>query len=141
MSQSDMHLLFQQMGEVLSGIRSVHDTIAIRQAQAEQLHDLVRSDLATLRRDQRDVEEKLDFMMCMAKSDIDVLRSSSNENTRSIGALVEGLEALRRPIIEIVALKSRLAGLLLAASVLGSGSLWLAEPVYRWFIDFNLQRH
>ena len=136
-----MHSLFRQMGEVLSSIRGLRDMIDIRQAQAEQLHDLVRSDLATLRRDQRDIEEKLDCMMCIAQHDIDLLRSLSNENGRSIEALVDEVQLVRRPIAEILALKSRAAGLLFAAGVLGSGALWLAEPVYRWFVEFSFQRH
>ena len=139
MSQTDINLLFQQMGEVLSGIRGLHDTIEIRQAQAEQLHDLIRADLATLRRDQRDVEEKLDCATYIAQHDIEVLRSLSYDNGRAIESLIAEVQAVRRPIVEILALKSKVAGLVFAAGVLGSGALWLAEPVYRWLVDATLQ--
>jgi hypothetical protein len=135
-----MHLLFQQMGEVLSGIRGLHETIDIRQAQAEQLHDLVRSDLATLRRDQHELEEKFDCMVCVMQNDVQALRGSTNDNARSLTALVMAVDALRRPLLEIVALKSRTAGLLFGAGVIGSAALWLADPVYRWFVDIGLSR-
>ena len=135
-----MHLLFQQMGDVISSIRGLRDTIDIRQAQAEQLHDLVRSDIATLRRDQRDVEEKLDCLVCIAQHDIDVLRLLSGDNSRSIAALISEVQSVRRPIVDLLALKSRAAGLLFAAGVAGSGALWLAEPIYRWFVDYSFQR-
>lgn len=135
-----MHLLFQQMGEVLSGIRGLHDAMEIRQAQAEQLHELVRSDIATLRRDHRDLEEKFDCMSFVAQHDLEALRCGAAENARSIDVLVASLATLRRPVDQILALKSRLAGILLASSVLGSGVLWVAEPIYRWLVDAALQR-
>jgi ABC-type transporter Mla subunit MlaD len=140
MSESDMHLLFQQMGEVLSGIHGLHDTIDIRQAQAEQLHDLVRTDLATLRRDQRDLEEKLDCIVLIAQHDIEKLRAGYTENARSVQMLLSAIEALRTPIQQVLALKARVAGLLFAAGIAGSCALWLAEPVYRWCVDAALQR-
>ena len=133
-----MHVLFQQLGEVLSGIRGLHDNIAIRQAQAEQLHDLVRSDLANLRRDQRELEDKFDCVVCIAQHDIDGLRNSSVENTRSIRMLVTSVDALRRPIVDILSLRSRVAAVLFVAGVLGSSALWLVEPIYHWFVDSKL---
>ena len=139
MGEADIHLLFQQMGEVLSGIRGMRDTIDIRQAQAEQLHDLIRADIATLRRDQRDIEEKLDCVVCIAQQDIDVLRCRANDSGRAIEALLAEVQAVRSPIIEILAFKSKLAGLLFAVGILGSVALWLAEPVYRWFVEFSFR--
>ena len=141
MSQNDIHLLFQQMGDVLSSIRGLRDTIDVRQAQAEQLHDIIRSDIATLRRDQRDMEEKLDCAVYIAQRDIDLLRSLSDDNSRSIAALICEVQSVRSPLLELLALKTRAAGLLFAAGVLGSGVLWLAEPVYRWFVDFSFHQH
>jgi hypothetical protein len=140
MVEKDMHLLFQQLGEMLSSIRGLHDTINIRQAQTEQLHELVRSDLATLRRDHRDLEEKFDYVLLIAQRDIERLRSSSLDNARSIGDLVSAIDTLRKPISQLLALKSRVAGILFSAGALGSCALWLAEPVYRWFTDLALQR-
>lgn len=138
MGQSELHLLFLQMGEVLSGIRGLHDTIDIRQAQAEQLHDVVRSDLAALRRDHRDLEEKLECVISVMQRDVGMLRSGVSENARGIRDLVGAVQALRRPVAEIVALKARFAGLLLGAGVVGSGVLWLAEPVYRWVVEARI---
>jgi hypothetical protein len=138
MVASEMHLLFQQMGEVLSGIRALHETIGIRQAQAEQLHDLLRADLATLRRDQRELEEKVDCMVCIVQNDVQALRGNTQDTARSLGALMVAVEALKRPLLEITALKSRVAGIFFGASVLGSIALWLAEPIYRWFVELKL---
>jgi hypothetical protein len=138
MVASEMHLLFQQMGEVLSGIRGLHETIDIRQAQAEQLYDLLRADLSTLRRDQRELEEKVDCMVCIVQNDVQALRGNTHDTARSLGALMLAVESLKRPLLEITALKSRVAGLFFGASVLGSIALWLAEPVYRWFVELKL---
>jgi hypothetical protein len=140
MAQSELHLLFQQMGEVLSGIKTLHETIEIRQAQTEQLHEMVRAELMVLRRDQRELEEKLDCVIFVMQHDVTALRSGASENTRSIGNLVAAVEALRRPISDIVALKSRVAGLIFGIGVVGSAALWLAEPFYRWLVDSKLLR-
>ena len=138
--QSDMHLLFQQMGEVLTGIRGLHDTIDIRQAQAEQLHDIVRADLATLRRDQRELEEKFECIVSIVQHEMGTLRSSTVEHARSIGEIVQGIEALRKPIAEILGLKSRVAGLVFGVGLIGSAALWLAEPIYGWLVNESFLR-
>jgi hypothetical protein len=140
MAQSELHLLFQQMGEVLRGIRCLHETIELRQAQAEQLHELVRSELTTLRQDQRELEEKMDCMVFVIQHDVTALRSGTVENTRSIAELVSAIDSLRRSVTDIVLLKSRIAGLVFGLGVVGSAVLWLAEPVYRWFVDTKLLR-
>ena len=135
MAQNDMNLLFQQMGEVLTGIRGLHDTIDIRQAQAEQLHDLVRTDLATLRHDQRELEEKFECIVSIVQHEMESLRSGAMEHARLITEMVHAIEALRRPIAEILGLKARIAGLVFGAGLIGSAALWLAEPVYGWLVS------
>jgi hypothetical protein len=50
------------------------------------------------------------------------------------------VDELRRPVAEIVALRSRAAGIVVGVGVLGSGALWLAEPIYRWFVEHNYLR-
>lgn len=139
MIQGDLHVLFQRMDEVLNGIRGIHDVIDIRQAQAEQLYEILRSDLSILSRDQHDLEGKLDCMAFVAQHDIEKIRSSNTDHARSIQVLVSTVDALKQPIDELVALKSRVAGILFAVGLFGSGALWLAEPVYRWFINTKLE--
>jgi hypothetical protein len=140
MAQSELHLLFQQMGEVLSGIKTLHETIEIRQAQTEQLQEMVRSELMVLRKDQRELDEKLECVVFVMQHDILAVRSGTNDNTRSIGDLVAAVDALRRPISDIVALKSRVAGLIVGVGFVGSIMMWLAEPIYRWLIDNKVLR-
>jgi hypothetical protein len=38
-------------------------------------------------------------------------------------------------VAEIVALRSRVAGVVLGLGVLGSVAMWLAEPLYRWIVE------
>jgi len=140
MSQSELHLLFQQMGEVLSGIKALHETMEIRQAQAEQLQEMVRAELMVLRKDQRDLDEKLDCVAFVMQHDISSVCSGTNDNTRSIADLVAAVNALRRPISDIVALKSRMAGLVVGIGFIGSIMIWLAEPIYRWLIENKVLR-
>ena len=141
MVQTEMHLLFQQMGEVLTGIRALHDTIALRQAQAEQLHDLLRADLTALRHDQRDLEEKFECIVSIVQHEMEALRSGAANNARSVSDMVSAIEALQRPIDEILGFKSRVAGLLFAAGIVGSAALWLAEPVYSWILSSSFTKH
>ena len=103
--RDDINVLFQQMGEVLSGIRGLYGTIDIRQAQAEQLYDLVRSDLAILRHDQRELEEKFDRIFWLAQHDIDNLRLCNASDARSVQELVTSVNSLKQPIAEIAASK------------------------------------
>lgn len=140
MAEEELHLLCQQMGEVLTGVRGLQQAIELRQAQAEQLQDLVRSELTILRRDQRELEEKMDCMVFVIQHDVSALRCGTVDNTRSIDELVTAVEGLRRPINDIVLLKSRIAGLIFGLGLVGSAVLWLAEPVYRWFVDTRLLR-
>ena len=140
MPQSDMLLLFQQMGEVLTGIRGLHDTIEIRQDQSEQLHNLLRAELATLRRDQRELEEKFECIVSIVQYEVETLRSGTAENARSLGEMVSAIDTLRKPIAEILGLKSRVAGLLFGAGVIGSAALWLAEPIYGWLVNESFPR-
>jgi hypothetical protein len=140
MSQSELHLLYQQMGEVLSGIKALHETIEIRQAQTEQLQEMVRAELMVLRKDQRELDEKLECVVFVMQHDVSAVRSGTSDNTRSIGDLVVAVNALRRPISDIVALRSRVAGLIVGIGFVGSIMIWLAEPVYRWLIDTKVLR-
>ena len=141
MGHSEYHTLFQQVGEVLSGVRGLRDMADVRQAQAEQLHDLLRSDLASLRREHGELREKFDCMVLVAQHDLELLRSSADEHGRAIDSLVSAMDGLRRPVRQILDVKSRLGTLVFVAATLGSITLWLFEPVYRWLVDAALQRH
>jgi hypothetical protein len=123
------------MGEVLSSLRALGDVIELRDAQAAKLQDLVRADLAVVRQDQRDLEEKLDCVVCVMQNDLHALRSDAAVTGRSIDELVLAVQELRAPVAAIVALRSRAAGVILGLGVFGSAMLWLAEPVYRWILD------
>jgi hypothetical protein len=138
---SDLTVLYQQMGEVLRGLRALAETIDIRDSQTQKLHDLVRADLATLRQDQRDLEEKLDCVVCVVQHDLSSLRVGAAEHAQTVGELVQAVQSLRVPVNEIMTLRSRAAGLILGVGLLGSAILWLAEPFYEWVIDRNLAKH
>ncbi len=141
MAQTEMHLLFQQMGEVLTGVRALRDTIDLRQAQAEQLHDIVRGDIASLKHDQRDLEEKFECIVFIVQHEMEALRASATANARLSDDMVGAIEALRRPVAEILSLKARAAGLVFGAGLIGSAALWLAEPVYGWIVNATFTKH
>jgi hypothetical protein len=138
MTQADLHPLYQQMGEVIRGLRSLAETIEIRHSQTEKLYELMRSDVAILRQDQRDADEKLDCVICVMQNDIERLRSSSTQNADAIDKIARTVRGLSQPISEIIALRSRAAGLILAFGVIGSAVVWLIDPVYRWFVESKL---
>ncbi len=141
MVEKELDLLCRQMGEVLSGVRHLQAGIELRQSQAEQLQELVRSELTIFRKDHRELEEKMDCMAFVLQHDVNALRCGTVDNTRSIDELVTAVDGLRKPIHDIVLLKSRIAGLIVGLGLVGSAVLWLAEPVYRWFVDTKLLRH
>jgi len=135
MSGIDINPLYQQMGEVVQSLRALGETIEIRHSQTERLHDLIRADMATLRQDQRDLEEKLDCAICVMQHDLERLRTGASANERSVDELLRVVQELRGPVADIIALRSRVAGLVLGLGVLGSVAMWLAEPLYRWVVE------
>jgi len=137
MGAEDVKSLYQQIGEILQGLESLSKTIEIRHMQIDKLHDLLRSDVAILRQEQRDLEEKLDCVICVMQHDLEALRTGAVTSGRSVEQLVQAMQELRQPVAEIVALRSRAAGLVLGLGLLGSAAIWLAEPAYRWIIEHN----
>ena len=137
-SQTDF--LHQQMGEVVRGLRALAETIDLRDNQVRQLHDIVRADIATLRQDQHDLDEKLDCAICVAQHDLESLKLSAADDRRSVEELVKALQAIRSPVAEMMLLRSRIGGLFIGLAMLGSALLWLAAPFYRWLVDHNLPR-
>ena len=140
-SNMDLNPLYQQMGEVLTGLRALAETIEIRHTQSEKLHDLMRSDMVTLRQDQRDLDDKLDCVICVMQHDLESLRNDATSNARSVDELLRAMQDLRAPVSEIVAMRSRVAGLVLGLGVLGSVAVWLAEPLYRWVVEQQYLKH
>ncbi len=138
MGTQDLHSLFQQMGEVLSGLKALREAAEMRHAQSEQLQDLMRADVATIRNDQRELEEKLECVICVMQHDLEALRTGAAATARSICDLLSAVESLRRPIADISALRSRAAGLFLGVGVVGSVMLWVADPIYKWFVEHLL---
>ncbi len=140
MADPGLNQIHHQMGEVVQGLRALAETIKLRHDEAAVLHDLVRSDLAILRLDQHDLEEKLDCVICVMQHDLERFRIGAIGSARSVDALTLAVQELRRPVAEIVALRSRLAGLILGLGIIGSAVVWLAEPIYRWAIDQHYVR-
>jgi hypothetical protein len=137
---AELNALYQQMGEVLRGLRALADTIELQDKQTQKMHDLVREDLATLRQDQRDLEEKLDCVVCVMQHDLEALRAGAADSGRSIDEMVNAVHALRTPVMEIMTLRSRAAGLILGMGLLGSALAWLASPFYHWLVEHGLAR-
>jgi hypothetical protein len=135
MTGNELNPLYQQVGEVLSGLRALQEAIELRHGHVEKLYDLVRADLATLRQDQHDLEEKLDCVVCVMQHDLEQLRLGAASTCRSVDDLVCVVHALRRPVSDMIALRSRAAGIVVCLCVIGSAALWLTEPVYRWLVE------
>jgi hypothetical protein len=134
MESLELHPLYRQVGEVLNGLKMLAETIDLRLGQAEKLYDLIRADATSLRQNQRDMDEKLDCVVCVMQHDLEHLRENASHSQAAIADLLAAVQALTRPVSEIMTLRARAAGLMVGISVLGSAMLWLAEPVYRWFV-------
>lgn len=141
MPLSEMNPLYQQIGEILSGLKALHDKVDIRHAQAEKLGDTLQAELRTVKHDQRDLEQKLDGAVYFVKQDVDSLKAATVATSRSLEELTAAVETLKHPVDEIMALRSRAMGVLLALSTLGSVFLYFFGPVYHWAVDhFSLPR-
>ena len=128
-----------QIGEVLGSIRGLIAAIEARNEQSLRMHALLREDLSTLRTDQRDLEEKLDCVVCVVQHELERLQSGAAIQARSMEGVIAALDELRQPVAEIAALRSRVAGAIVCLGIVGSTVLWLAEPVYRWVVESYLK--
>jgi hypothetical protein len=140
MTIADLHPLYQQVGEILSGLRALGESIELRQAQTEKLHDFLREDVAHLRQDQRDSDEKLDCVICVMQHDLEKLKTDVAQNAGAITDTLRAVQDINKPVLEIMALRSRAAGLMVGLGVIGSALLWLADPIYRWLILDSVAR-
>jgi hypothetical protein len=140
MPEPDFGNIQRQLCEVMQGLRALAETIELRHDEAAVLHDLVRADLATLRQDQKYLEEKLDCVICVMQHDLEQFRFGALTSARSVDALTLAVQDLKRPVADIVALRSRVAGLILGLGIIGSAVAWLAEPIYRWIVELHYPR-
>lgn len=135
MPASEMNPLYQQIGEILSGLKALHDKVDIRHVQAEKLGDLLQAELRTVKHDQRDLEQKFDGVVYFVKQDVDQLKAATVTTSRSLEELKAAVETLKHPVEEIMALRSRAMGVLLAVSALGSVLVYFFGPLYHWAVD------
>jgi len=141
MQDIEIRTLYQQLGEVLRGLQALSDAAESRQHQTERMFDVTRVDLGVLRRDHSDLEEKLDCVICVMQHDLEELRVGAAAAAQSIDGLIAVFEELRKPVADIITLRSRAAGLILGFGILGSALLWLIEPFYRWFVEQEYLKH
>jgi len=137
MMPADVNPLFQQMGAVAESLRALSESLELRRAQVDRLHELLRKEVGILSQDQRDLAEKVDCVTCVVQHDLEGLRAEALVGAGTLHQLVEVVQEMRKPMAEIVALRSRIAGLILGFGILGSALIWLGEPIYRWFIMNN----
>lgn len=138
MIEPDLHPLFQQIGEVLSGLRGLHDKVDMRHAQAEKQADLVQAEIRTVKHDQRDLEQKFDGVVYLMKQDVDALKATTVAGSRAIEELTAAVETLRQPVAEIMTLRSRAMGIVFALGAVGSVVLYFLGPFYHWALDHLL---
>jgi hypothetical protein len=134
-TEPDLARIHHQLAELMQGLRALAETVELRHDQAAVLHDLVRYDLATLRRDQKELEEKLDCVIYVVQHDLEQFRIGAIAGARAVDALTSAVQELKGPVAEIVALRSRVGGLILGLGIIGSAIIWLAEPIYRGLVE------
>lgn len=114
--------------------RALERLVRLLQTEDSMVSDFPRQ-LDDVRQKQRDLDEKLDCVICVMQHDLEQLRAGAAESARSIEELLGMVRELRGPVTEIVALRARAAGLILGMGILGSAVLWLAEPFYRFVVE------
>jgi hypothetical protein len=72
--------------------------------------------------------------------DLEEFKIVAITSARSVDALTLAVQELRRPVADIVALRSRIGGLILGLGVIGSAVIWLADPIYRWIVEVHFPR-
>ncbi len=137
---SEVLLLSEQVREVHLGLIALSSMIEAGNLQSDRVQGSTHSDMTLLRREHKELEEKLEHAICGMQCDLEALRSCSSSNARSIEELLAVVQELRAPVQEMVALRSRVGGLILGLGVLGSVTMWLAEPIYRWIVEHHFPK-
>ena len=73
--------------------------------------------------------------MYVVKNDVDALKVASGVTSRALDELTLAIGTLKKPVEEIMALRARAMGVLLAISTLGSVFLYFFSPLYHWAIE------
>lgn len=135
MTSSEMNPLYQQMGELLGSMKALHDKVDFRHAQAEKQGEAVQAEMRNIKHDQRDLEQKFDGAVYVVKNDVDALKAASGVTSRALDELTAAIGALKKPVEEIMALRARAMGMLLAVSAIGSVFLYFISPFYHWMVE------
>ena len=135
MTSSEMNPLYQQMGELLGSMKALHDKVDFRHAQAEKQGEAVQVEIRNIKHDQRDLEQKFDGAVYVVKNDVDALKAASGVTSRALDELTAVIGALKKPVEEIMALRARAMGMLLAVSTIGSVFLYFFSPFYHWIVE------
>ncbi|HTR18084.1 MAG TPA: hypothetical protein VMI52_13765 [Acetobacteraceae bacterium] len=117
----DLAQFCQQMGEVLSGLKSLEKQI-----------DLVRAEMERGQHEHRWLEEKLNNGLLTVRQDVDALKTTTAAGTHATEELTAALAEMRKPVAEIMALRARAVGVLLTVSAAGSVALCFIDPLLRW---------
>jgi len=129
------------INELLQQLSALTQSFDAQNSHISHVFDIVVGDISRLRREQSELEEKLDCVIYVMQADLEELRSRSGASTRSIDMLVDSVNELKKPVSDIIALRSRGAGVLLGIGIVGSAILWLVEPFYQWYVEQNYAKH
>ena len=130
-----------QITELLQQLSALAQSFDAQNNHIAHVFDIVVGDIGRLRQEQVEREEKLDCVIYVMHADLEELRTRSGVSARSIEVLVESVNELKKPVSDIIALRSRGAGVLLGIGIVGSAILWLVEPFYQWYIEQNYTKH
>ena len=133
-------MLSQQLMEIGHSVRILAEVAELRHNQAEKLNELVRGDLTLLRSEQRDLEDQLYADIRIIRSELEGLRAQTVSSASAVESLIASVGELRRPVTEMLTLRSRLAGIIIGVGFVGSAVIGLAEPIYRWVIEHHMFR-
>lgn len=133
--------LYEKIGDVQASIRALHEIIALRAEQADQLHDLMRLELVTLRREQGELDARIDWAVQVIDVERTQGRADRQVQSQDIRQLRDAIQNLKMSVNEMNVWRGRVVGM--TALIGGTANLliWLAEPAYRWCIDRWLTRH
>ena len=135
-----LSMLSQQLMEIGHSVRILAEVAELRHNQAEKLNELVRGDLTLLRSEQRDLEDQLYADIRIIRSELEGLRAQTVSSASAVESLIASVGELRRPVTEMLTLRSRLAGIIIGVGFVGSAVIGLAEPIYRWVIEHHMFR-
>ena len=124
MAEQDPGNVQRQLGAIFAQLEGITGMMRERSAQADRQSDELKSEMRTLKHDQRGVEQK-----------VEIVKWKQEQLESRVRLVSDSLAEIKEPVANLMQLRTRVGGMIIVITALG-GLVWLAcETIGRWALD------